>query len=208
MGLGTLAEQETDCNLLRRFLQLVFALPTSNAAVERGFSQTKMFLEARESLSLQSLFGQRITKEAILYYGGSDKVPITPALLIKQNMARQAYSVRLESERREKAAKEIERQAEKEASRKRAIEEAERADFASKKKKLEEEEKTLANQIKYDESVLEGIQDKAGKSINLSEVKSAMSTAKVLRESIKRKRSELASVTAKKVKLLERKAAK
>ena len=35
-------------------LNLVFILPTSNASVERGFSQTKMFLESRESLSLKS----------------------------------------------------------------------------------------------------------------------------------------------------------
>jgi hypothetical protein len=68
----------------RKFIQLCLSLPTSNAAVERGFSQTKMILESQECLSLQSLIAQRVRKEAIHFYGSSSKVPITPSLLSMQ----------------------------------------------------------------------------------------------------------------------------
>ena len=119
-------------HILKKFLQLVFILPTSNASVERGFSQTKMFLESRESLTLKSLLGLRVAKEAINYYGGASNVPITPTLLAKQTQARSSYHKRLEEEKKEKLAKETARKAEQELQKKRAAEAEEGAKFESK----------------------------------------------------------------------------
>jgi hypothetical protein len=86
----------------RKFIQLCLSLPTTYAAVERGFSQTKMILDSRECLSLQSLIAQRVGKEAIHLYGSSSKVPITPSLLSMQFRAYQNHQRRVKEEQKEK----------------------------------------------------------------------------------------------------------
>ncbi len=73
----------------------------------------------------------------------------------------------------------------------------------AKKHKLEEEEKSLGDELKYDETVLEGIEERAERSTSVTEMKSSIAAAKVLWDKIKMKRAELAKITEGKVKLLE-----
>jgi hypothetical protein len=187
----------------RKFIQLCLSLPTSNAAVERGFSQTKMILESRECLSLQYLIAQRVGKEAIHFYGSSSKVPITPSLLSMQFRAYQNHQRRVEEEQKEKKKRDESIRSEREASRKRAAEKADKEGFEEKRKKYETEEKSLSGQLQFDETRLEGVEQRAEKTKSMQEIRSSMAAAKLLREGIKEKQSKLQSVTAKKVKLLE-----
>ena len=89
-------------DILDRFIKLSLSLPSSNAIIERGFSQSKMFLESRENLSLPTLIGLRNTKDAITHYGGSANVPITSSLRAAHMKAKSSYMKRLETERKDK----------------------------------------------------------------------------------------------------------
>ena len=78
------------------------------------------------------------------------------------------------------------------------------ATFDKKLKEYEDEEKSLREELQFDEARYRGITDRAEKTRNREEIRSSLSAAKVLREKIDEKRSKLESVTAKKVKLISK----
>jgi hypothetical protein len=120
-----------------------------------------------------------------------------------QFRAYQNHQRRVEEEQKEKKKRDESIRSKREASRKRAAEKADKEGFEEKRKKYETEEKSLSGQLQFDETRLEGVEQRAEKTKSMQEIRSSMAAAKLLREGIKEKQSKLQSVTAKKVKLLE-----
>ena len=192
-------------DVVTKYLHLVLALATSNCSVERGFSVTKRLLQGRESMSLASVYGQKVTKDAIHFHGGSANVNITPSLLAAHFKAQSNYSKRVESEQKEKRKRELDLQAAAEASQRRAEERERKAKFDDKKTKLEAEEKQMNDSLKADEALYDGMMDRALKTTDPEQKNSALATANHLRETIKRKQADLTSVSGKIRKLMESK---
>ena len=192
-------------DILAKFLKLALSLAHSNCSVERGFSVTKRTLQNRENMNLASLFGQKVTKDAIHFHGGSANVPIPPSLLAAQNKAHSNYTKRVEAEQKEKREREARLKAAAEASRKRAADREAKAKFEDKKKRLEEEEKRLTESLQADETMLDGMMERAVNTTSRETSKSNMAAASQLRATIKRKQSELSSISAKIRKLMESK---
>lgn len=193
-----------DFTALKKFIHTALVLPSSNAFVERGFSQNKLILQSRESLSLQSLFGQRVTREAIKHYGGAEKVPISSALLAKHNAAHHAYRKRIEDEQKANRTREQDERDEREAARKRKIEEAERKDFDEKKKSLEAEEKELRDQLKFHNTMYDGMLQRAAATNDPVEMKASIAAQRKQREVIVDKEKKLKDVSTNLKQLLER----
>ena len=171
--------------------------------------QTKGLLSGRESLTLQSQLGQRITKETMQYYGGSDKIKITPSLLAAQIKASQSYRKRVESEQAEKKKHDAMIRQEAEQSRKRAAEADKKAKVEEKRRKLEDEEKRLTDELKYDDVMLDGMSERASHAVrrakngsDLAEVKSALENADQMRKKMNGKREQLSQVSSQIKKLL------
>ena len=202
-ALAELKKNGSEVSLLEKFVHLSLSLPTSNAEVERGFSLSKLLLDSRERLSLQSLFAQRVTKEVVTFYGGAENVPITPSLVASHASARYKYRERIEKEQREKKEFEKEVVAEREQAPKRQAEAEKKADYEAKKKRYNDEETSLREQLKFDEIRLTEIESRAEKTKNIEELRSSMAAQKQLREALKVKRTKLDGVIKKKVKLLE-----
>ena len=156
-------------------------------------------------MNLASLFGQKVTKDAIHFHGGSANVPIPPSLLAAQNKAHSNYTKRVEAEQKEKREREARLKAAAEASRKRAADREAKAKFEDKKKRLEEEEKRLTESLQADETMLDGMMERAVNTTSRETSKSNMAAASQLRATIKRKQSELSSISAKIRKLMESK---
>ena len=193
-----------DFTPLRKFIQTVLILPSSNSLVERGFSQNKIVLQNRERMTLPSLIGQRVTKEAIRYYGGSDLVPITASLRAKQLGARHNYRMRLELEQKTKKATEQEHIVEREACRKRTAQEIEQRDFDSKRTKLETDEKSLRDGITFLNVQLQEMMLRAKNSTIMAEIHASMAAQLKLREQISEKETELQKNTTDMKKLLNK----
>ena len=83
-------------------------------------------------------------------------------------------------------------------AKKRDDDEEDKAKFNCKKQKLQDEESALMEQLKYDEVVLQGIEERAEKSSNLVEVRSSMAAGKSLKEKSKRKQESLSQIVTKK----------
>ena len=66
---------------LIKLIKILCSLSHGNGAIERGFAVTKSLVHARESLSHESVKGQKTVKEAISVYGGVENVPISANLL-------------------------------------------------------------------------------------------------------------------------------
>merc|ERR1719226_339314 len=92
-----------------------------------------------------------------------------------------------------------------EASRKRAAEMADQAKFDEKRRKLEKDEKSLSDELKCDEVMLDGLSERAQKARSLAESKSANENANLLREKMKKKRDILTSKQLEIRKLLDSK---
>lgn len=192
-----------DFKELGKFIHQAVSIPTSNALVERGFNLSKQMVDSREKVSLETLCAERVIKEAVTFYGGPENVPITPALVAHHVNARQVYRTRLEKEQREKKEHEADVQADKEKLRQKQAQEERRAQYNDKKRKLEEEEKTLREELKYDEAVLKEREKAAETTQDAVEMRSAVSHAKQLRQAVAQKREKLDRVLSKKIKLME-----
>ena len=166
------------------------------------FSRTKRLLHARESISLQSLIAQRVAQEAIGLNGGANNVKITPGLVASHKLAHQRNCERLAKQKRESEQRDRDQMAENDARRKRKAEEAERVDFETKKKALDEEEKSLSKELQFDDVRLTGLVDTAINTKNPTESKSAMTAAKLLRGGMKTKQERLDKIRADKLKLV------
>ena len=196
---------EVDFSELTKFVELAFSLPVGNASVERGFSCSKQFLDSRESLSLESLKALKVGKEALNQYGSAADVPVGPTLIAKHLSSYAAYSKRLEEEKKEsEKTKERIRQGREEA-RKMEEEEQEKLEFETKKRSLEEEEKSLMKQIKFKKKRLAEMQDRGMNAKTKEEIKSIMSSSKVLLEDLHKEEESVRSVKTKIQKLLEKK---
>merc|ERR1719245_2277139 len=94
----------TEYTELIRFVKMALSLPVSNGSVERGFSETRRLVTSRESISLASLTGRKVGKEALNRYGHACDVPISTPLVVSHVNARRKYHERLENEKKEKEA--------------------------------------------------------------------------------------------------------
>jgi hypothetical protein len=188
---------------LDTFLQTSLSLLSANALVERGFSQTQLMLDGKESLSLHSLLGQRVIKEELIYWGGSEKIPITPALIACFGCARSKYFNRKEKEKKEKEREELERNATLEKQKHRDMAEKKKEDYLKKKNDLENEEKNLKMQLTFDEKRMEELEEKSEKVKSAEELKYCVVSLKTIRAGCKRKQALLNEITVKKLKLIE-----
>ena len=189
--------------ILTRYIKIALSLPSSNSFIERGFSQSKLVLDHRERLSLTSLKGQRDSRDAIRYYGGAAYVPMTPSLLSAHFKAKHEYEKRTEAEKKARIEHEKTVRAETESSRKRTADRDEKARYEAKKAKLEGEAKSLQKELKYLETMLDGMLAK--KSTVLEEVQASISASAKLRESMKEKQARYDTVTGEIRKLMETK---
>ena len=114
---------------LIHFIKLSLSLGVSNAATERGFSQTKLLVESRECMSLSTLIGLKVGREEIKTFGHADTVPITSALKASHQSAHHKYRERLERDKKEKSKKDLEVLQNREATQKRRLEEEEKQEY-------------------------------------------------------------------------------
>ena len=100
----------TNFSELRSFLKMVLILSHGNSFVEGGFSVNKEILV--ENLSNESLIGQRQVYDAIMFYGGIEKIEINNSLIHAARNAHGLYQDALKK-KQESANAEAKRKAEK-----------------------------------------------------------------------------------------------
>ena len=93
--------QEPAC-VLEKLVKLVCILPHGQAFVERGFSATKYIVDGRNSLSNESVIGQKLVLSSIRRFGGAHKVPITTSMM---NYVKQAHHLKKEADKKEQERK-------------------------------------------------------------------------------------------------------
>ena len=159
-------------------------------------------------MSLSTLTGLRVGREAIQSYGGADNVPLTSALISSHINARSKYHERIEKEKKEKEDREKSVRQDGEASRKRKAQEEEKEEFTAKTKRYEEEEKALKAELKYDEASLSEIDQRIAKTLVPAEIHSKIAIRKKMVENISEKKKKLEKITEKKYKLAKARANK
>ena len=153
---------------------------------------------------MKSLTALKVTKEVISYHRGASKVPITDNLLMKHAQARHNYQKRIDEEAKQKRTTEKEKKAEQTAAKKRKADEEDKAKYEDKRRKLEVDEKTLSDEIKFHKVMLREQRDRADKpNVKFEELKAANAAQRHLQELIDKKENSLHEITAKKVKLLD-----
>ncbi len=78
----------------------VMTLSHGQAAVERGFSETKAIVQ-RGLMTKKTIEGQKRTKSLVRQYDGAKNVPITKSLLYHVNDANSKYKAYMENEKKE-----------------------------------------------------------------------------------------------------------
>ena len=133
-----------------------------------------------------------------------DKVEITASLVAEHNRARQQYRERIEKEKKEKERSDADIRRENERKRQREAEQAEKVDYATKKKRYDSDEAKLRDEIKFSEVRLTELEERAGKTTLQADYRSSLSGIKLLREDLRKKRQDLDKTVIEKSKLVDK----
>lgn len=166
------------------------------------------FITSREMMSLQTLTGLRVAREAIQSHGGADNVNISSSLISSHVNARAKYHERLDKERKEKEEKEKYIRENREAARKRKAQEEEKEEFNAKIKRYETEEKALKAELKEDEKALSEIDHHIANTSVPAIIHSKISIRKKVVECIAEKKKKLEDIVETKYKLAKSRANK
>ena len=158
-------------------------------------------MTSRESISLASLTGRKVGKEAVNRFGHACNVPISTPLVCSHINARRKYHERIENEKKEREAAKKKIRDDAEATRKRKAKEQEEADYQSKIKRIEGEEKEVRDTLKFDQARRKELEDRMTNTQDPAEMRSSFALLKPLSASIDKNRATLDELSKKKFKL-------
>lgn len=163
---------------LEKLVKVCLILPHGNADCERGLSKNKRLLgNDKTNLSVKSIVGKRMAKEAVALYKQPEQVPITTEFIQQIRYSHQKYRERLEKEKEQKdqevreKKKKLEEKERREREAKKAC--AEKQALKEEGEYLEKEEKSKKEDLQAAESLLKEGNDKLRRALKSKDMAKA-----------------------------------